>query len=75
MQSVNTSQKTRIATFENQNDKASSQKTHWRSFTSSRKFDDLIIADHNVLNEGCESRDIHRHAVLVQDLADQWIQI
>ena len=38
------------------------------------KFGDLITADHEVLNEGCESRDNHRYAVVVQDLATQWIQ-
>ena len=34
---------------------------------------DLITADHKVLNEGGESRNNHRYAVVVQDLA-QWIQ-
>ena len=29
---------------------------------------------HKVLNEGCASRDNHRYAVVVQDLATQWIQ-
>ena len=38
------------------------------------KFGDLITADRKVLNEGCESRDSHRYAVVVQDLATQWIQ-
>ena len=38
------------------------------------KFGDLITADHEVLSEGCESRNNHRHAVVVQDLATQWIQ-
>ena len=38
------------------------------------KFGDLITADHKVLNEGSESRDNHRYAVVVQDLATQWIQ-
>ena len=33
-----------------------------------------ITADHNVLNEVCESRNNHRYAVVVQDLATQWIQ-
>ena len=33
-----------------------------------------MTADHIVLNEGCESRDNHRCAVVVQDLATQWIQ-
>ena len=37
-------------------------------------FGDLIAADHKVLSEGCESRDNHRYAVVVQDLATQWIQ-
>ena len=35
---------------------------------------DLITADHKVLSEGCESRNNHRCAVVVQDLATQWIQ-
>ena len=35
---------------------------------------DLITADHNVLSEGCEPRNNHRHAVVVQDLATKWIQ-
>ena len=35
---------------------------------------DLITADHEVLSEGCESRNNHRYAVVVQDLATQWIQ-
>ena len=37
-------------------------------------FGDVITADHKVLNVECESRDNHRHAVVVQDLATQWIQ-
>ena len=35
---------------------------------------DLITANHKVLNEGGESRNNSRYAVLVQDLATQWIQ-
>ena len=35
---------------------------------------DLITADHKVLSEGCESHNNHRYAVVVQDLATQWIQ-
>ena len=35
---------------------------------------DLITADHKVLSEGCESRHNRRNAVVVQDLAKQWIQ-
>ena len=37
-------------------------------------FGDLIKADHKVLREGCESRNNHRYAIVVQDLAIQWIQ-
>ena len=39
-----------------------------------KKFGDLITADHKVLSVGCESRNNHRYAVVVQDLATQWIQ-
>ena len=35
---------------------------------------DLMTADHKVLSEGCESRNNHRYAVVVQDLATQSIQ-
>ena len=58
----------------NQNYKGSLQKTHWHSRILSRKIGDLITADHKVLSEGCESRNNHRYAVVVQDLATQWIQ-
>ena len=37
-------------------------------------FGDLITADRKVLSENCESRNNHRNAVVVQDLATQWIQ-
>ena len=40
----------------------------------SEKFGDLITADHKVLSESCESRNNHRYAIVVQDLATQWIQ-
>ena len=39
-----------------------------------KKFGDLITADQKVLNEESESRNNHRYAVVVQDLATQWIQ-
>ena len=42
--------------------------------TRADNFGDLISADHKVLREGCESRNNHRHAIVVQDLATQWIQ-
>ena len=35
---------------------------------------DLMTADYKVLSENCESRNNHRYAVVVQDLATQWIQ-
>ena len=34
---------------------------------------DLITADHKILSEESESRNDHRYAVVVQDLATQWI--
>ena len=37
-------------------------------------FGDLITAEHKVLSDNCESRNNHRYAVVVQDLAIQWIQ-
>ena len=37
-------------------------------------FGDLITADHKVLSENCEPRNNHRYAIVVQDLATQWIQ-
>ena len=37
-------------------------------------FGDLITADDKVLSEESESRNNHRYAVVVQDLATQWLQ-
>ena len=37
-------------------------------------FGDLITAGHKVLSDNCESRNNHRYAVVVKDLATQWIQ-
>ena len=48
---------------EDQGDKGSLQKTHWQSCTSSTKFGVLMTARNN-----------HRYAVVVKDLATQWIQ-
>ena len=36
-------------------------------------FGDLITADHNVLSESCESGNNHRYAIVVHQLATQWI--
>ena len=44
------------------------------SIPRAEKFGDLITTDHKVLNEGSESRNNHRYAVVVQDLATQLIQ-
>ena len=38
------------------------------------KFGDLMTADHKFLSKGCESRNNHRYAVVVQDSVTQWIQ-
>ena len=37
-------------------------------------FGDMITADHKILSEGSESRNNHLCAVVVQDLATQWLQ-
>ena len=37
-------------------------------------FGDLITADLKVLSDNCETRNNHRYAVVVQELATQWIQ-
>ena len=60
--------------LENQNYEDSLQKTRWGICSRAEKFDDFITADHKVLNEGSESRNNHRYAVVVQDLATKWIQ-
>ena len=42
--------------------------------TRAENFGDLITADHKIVSEGCGSRNNHLSAVVVQDLATQWIQ-
>ena len=37
-------------------------------------FGDWVTADHKILSEESESRHNHRYAVVVQDLATQWLQ-
>ena len=44
------------------------------SIPRAEKFGNLINVDHEVLKKGSESRNNHRYAVVVQDLATQWIQ-
>ena len=43
------------------------------SVPRAENFGDLITADHKVPSDNCESRNNHRYAVVVQDLATQWI--
>ena len=54
--------------------RAPCRRRNGEAVTSSRKLCDLITADHKVLCDNCESRNNHRHAIVVQDLATQWIQ-
>ena len=49
-----------------------SAKTKRDLFLRAEKFGDLITADHKVLDEGRESRNNHRYAVVVQVLATRW---
>ena len=44
------------------------------SYLEPQHFGDLITANHKVLSDNCESRNNHRYAVVVQDLATQWFQ-
>ena len=59
---------------EDKNNKGFLKKTCWYSRAQSENFGDLTTADHNILSEESESRNKHRYAVVVQDLATQWIQ-
>ena len=43
-----------------------------RSILRSEKYGDLTTAEHKILSEGCESRNNHQYAVVVQVLATQW---
>ena len=59
---------------QDQNYKGPSRRRTGVAVPRAENFGDLITADHKVLSEGCESRNNHRYAVVVQDLATQWIQ-
>ena len=50
------------------------QKNNSGAVPGAENFGDLITADHKVLSDNCESRNNHRYAVVVQDLATQWTQ-
>ena len=65
--SLLTSRKTKIAKQESQDYKG--RKRTGDAVLPAENFGDLITADHKVLSEGCESRNNHRYAVVVQDFA------
>ena len=54
--------------------RASCRRRTGTAVPKAENFGDLITADHKVLNEESESRNNHRYAVVVQDLATQWLQ-
>ena len=54
--------------------RASCRRRTGEAVLRAEKFGDLITADHKVLNAEGECRNNHRYAVVVQDLATQWIQ-
>ena len=54
--------------------RAPSRRRNGEAVPRAVNFGDLITADHKVLSDNCESRNNHRYAVVVQDLATQWIQ-
>ena len=56
------------------NTRATCRKRNGAVVPRAENFGDLITANHKVLGDNCESRNNHRYAVVVQDLATQWIQ-
>ena len=54
--------------------RAPCRRRHGGAVPRAENLGDLITADHKVLSDNCESRNNHRYAVVVQDLATQWIQ-
>ena len=60
--------------LEDQNYKGPCRRRIGGAVLRAENFGDLITADHKVLSDNCESRNNHRYAVVVQDLATQWIQ-
>ena len=62
--------------LENQNNKKNNcRKRTGEALPRAEKFGDLITADHKVLKEGCESRDIHQYAVMVQRSCHSMVSI
>ena len=68
--------KTEIARFcqRTKKTRAPCRRRNGEAVPRAANFVDLITADHKVLSDNCESRNNHRYAVVVQDLATQWIQ-
>ena len=54
--------------------KAPCRRRNGEAVPRAANFGDLITADHKVLSKNCKSRNNHRYAIVVQDLATQWIQ-
>ena len=54
--------------------RAPCRRRHGEAVIRAVNFGDLITTDHKVLSHNCEFRNNHRYAVVVQDLATQWIQ-
>ena len=54
--------------------RASCRRRNGGAVPRAENFGDLITAAHKVLSENCESRNNHRYAVVVQELATKWIQ-
>ena len=54
--------------------RVSCRRRNGKAVPRATNFGDLITGDHKVLSDNCESRNNHRYAVVVQDLATQWIQ-
>ena len=54
--------------------RAECRRRNGEAIPRAESFGDLITADHKVQSDNCESRNNHRYAVVVQDLATQWIQ-
>ena len=68
--------KTEIARFVKRTKitRAPCRRRKYEAVPRAANFGDLITADHKVLSDNCESRNNHRYAVVVEDLATQWIQ-
>ena len=71
--SARTFRRTQIATYAKIT-RASCRRRAGTVVPRAENFGDLVSADHKVLSEESESRNNHRYAVVVQDLAPQWLQ-